>query len=128
MRLLLDTQVLLWAKAQRDRLGKHLATLEDPGNELFVSAVTAWEIVIKSALGKLALPEAPELYVPDRVRSIGASSLAVEQSHALAVARLPDLHRDPFDRLLVAQAECLELTLMTADPVIARYPVATMLV
>jgi PIN domain nuclease of toxin-antitoxin system len=128
VRLLLDTHVLLWAKAQRDRLGKHLATLEDPGNELFVSAVTAWEIVIKSALGKLALPEAPELYVPDRVRSIGASSLAVEQSHVLAVGRLPDLHRDPFDRLLIAQADCLGLTIVTGDPNVAAYPVDTILV
>lgn len=128
MRLLLDTNVLLWAKARPGRLGRHLTTLEDPANELFVSAATAWEIVIKVALGKLALPEAPEVYVPDRVRSMGASSLPIEQSHALAVARLPDLHRDPFDRILVAQADCLGLTIITGDPRVDAYPVDTILV
>lgn len=128
MRLLLDTNVLLWAKSQRARLGRHLATLEDPANELFVSAVTAWEIAVKFALGRLALPEPPETYVPDRVRATGASSLAIEQSHALAVGRLPNLHRDPFDRLLVAQADCLGLTIITGDPKIAAYPVDTILV
>lgn len=128
MRLLLDTNVLLWAKMRPSRLGRHLAALEDPANELFVSAVTAWEIAIKCALGKLALPEPPERYVPDRVRATGASPLPIEQSHALAVARLPNLHRDPFDRMLVAQADCLGLTIMTGDPKLDAYPVDTILV
>jgi PIN domain nuclease of toxin-antitoxin system len=99
--------------------------LEDRRNELIVSAVSSWEIAIKYRLGRLVLPEPPERYVPERLRIIGAKGLAIEHSHALAVAALAPLHRDPFDRLLVAQAALLDLPLMTSDPMIVQYPVAT---
>lgn len=128
MRLLLDTRVLLWLQSRRQRLKEHLTALADPENELIVSVASAWEIAIKYERGKLHLPEPPDAWVPSRVRAIGATSLAIEQSHALATARLPNLHRDPFDRMLVAQADCLGLTIMTGDPKIDAYPVDTILV
>lgn len=128
MNLLLDTQVFLWLQTEPERLGEHLHLVEDRRNDLLVSAASSWEIAIKYQLGRLPLPEVPERYVPRRVRAIGAHAIAVEHSHALAVANLPALHRDPFDRLLVAQAVLLELTLVTADPIVAEYPAPTVLV
>jgi len=128
MKLLLDTHVFLWLLAEPERLGDSLANVEDRRTELWVSAASAWEIAIKHGLGKLSLPEPPEQYVPGRVRAIGASALPVEHAHALAVSSLPPLHRDPFDRLLVAQAQVLGLHLLTADPAVAQYPVETLLV
>ena len=128
MNLLLDTHVFLWLQTEPERLGEHLHLVEDRRNDLLVSAASSWEIAIKYQLGKLPLPEAPERYVPHRVRAIGAHAIAVEHSHALAVANLPALHRDPFDRLLVAQALLLDLTLVTADPAVADYPASTILI
>lgn len=128
MRLLLDTHVFLWLLAQPERLGKRLRLVEDPANELLLSSASSWEIAIKVRLGRLDLPDSPSRYVPDRMRAIGAEPLSVEHSHALGVAELPLLHRDPFDRILVAQARHLELTIVTADPDIARYDVATLTV
>jgi PIN domain nuclease of toxin-antitoxin system len=128
LRALLDTHVFLWLQTEPERVGEHLDTLADPATELLVSAASSWEIAIKSALGRLALPDAPEQWMPDRIRAIGAQPIAVEHGHALAVAGLPAIHRDPFDRLLVAQATALDATLVTADAAVARYPVRTLLV
>lgn len=128
MNLLLDTHVFLWLQTEPDRLGEHLGLVEDRRNDLLVSAASSWEIAIKYQLGKLRLPEVPERYVPHRLRAIGGRGVAVEHSHALEVANLPALHRDPFDRLLVAQARLLDLTLVTADPAVADYPATTILV
>lgn len=122
--MLLDTQVWLWMQAEPDRLSDEARRrLEDARNPLLLSAASAWEIAIKYALGKLALPEAPESYVPDRMRRSGVTPLPVEHSHALRVASLPPHHRDPFDRLLVAQAEVERLPIMTTDPSFGRYGV-----
>ncbi|MGH9017790.1 MAG: type II toxin-antitoxin system VapC family toxin [Acidimicrobiales bacterium] len=128
MRLLLDTHVFLWLLGDPDRLGKGIGPLGDPGNELFLCAASSWEIAVKVRMGRLTLPEDPKRYVPGRMRVIGAQPLVVEHSHALAVAGLPALHRDPFDRLLVAQARDLRLRIVTADEQIARYEVETLLV
>jgi PIN domain nuclease of toxin-antitoxin system len=128
VRLLLDTHVFLWLQTQPERLGDHLALLEDASNDLLVSAASAWEIAIKHASGRLALPEPPERFVPTRIREIGAEPLAIEHAHALAVSRLPDLHSDPFDRMLIAQAGTLDATLVTADERVIRYPVRTVAV
>ena len=128
MILLLDTHVFLWLQTDPERLGEQLPLVADPRTELLLSAVSAWEIAIKHELGKLALPEEPERYVPARMRTIGAQALAIEHSHALAVATIPNLHRDPFDRLLVAQAMLLGLTILTADPAVAQYPVRSILI
>lgn len=126
--LLLDTQIFLWLNTEPERLGHHLPIVEDPNTELLVSAASAWEIAIKHGLGRLALPEAPARYVPSRVAALGASALAIEHAHALGVSSLPELHRDPFDRLLVAQAQLLGVPLMTADQAVAHYDIETILV
>ena len=128
MKLLLDTHVFLWLQASPEQLGEHLGLVEDTRNELVVSAASSWEIAIKYEIGRLRLPEEPDRYVPSRIRMIGAQTLAVEHSHALAVAALPALHRDPFDRLLVAQAQLEALTILTADDAVVQYPVASVLV
>ena len=108
--------------------GRICRLVEDRRNELLVSAVSSWEIAIKYGLGRLPLPEPPERYVPERLRIIGAQALAIEHSHTLAVAALPPLHRDPFDRLLVAQAGLLDLPILTADPQVSQYAVSTLLI
>jgi len=128
LKLLLDTHVFLWLLAEPERLGAQLPLVQDPAVELLVSAASSWEIAIKHGLGRLPLPDSPERYVPDRIRAVGATPLAIEHQHALAVASLPALHGDPFDRLLVAQAKLLDIEILTADPVIARYPVRIRLI
>jgi PIN domain nuclease of toxin-antitoxin system len=128
VRLLLDTHVFLWLQTEPERLGDHLALVEDRGTTLLVSAASAWEIAIKHGLGRLPLPEPPERYVPSRMRAIGAEALPIEHTHALAVAALPALHGDPFDRLLIAQAGAVGATFLTADPAVAQYPAKTLLV
>jgi PIN domain nuclease of toxin-antitoxin system len=126
VKILLDTHTFLWLHTEPERLGEHLSLLEDRRNDLLVSAASSWEIAIKYGLGRLVLPEPPERYVPERLRLMGAKPLGIEHTHALAVAGLPRLHRDPFDRLLVAQAGLLDVPILTADPQIAQYPVRTL--
>ena len=127
-RLLLDTHVFLWLLTEPERLGDGMVTVQAADVELLVSAASSWEIAVKYGLGKIPLPEPPARYVPSRLRAIGAVPVAIEHSHALAVADLPPLHRDPFDRLLVAQALALGLRIVTHDPQVARYPVDAVLV
>lgn len=120
MRLLLDTHVLLWWLADDPRLAEPARLAIGAGeNDVVVSAASAWEIAIKSRLGKVSAPGDLEQQLADN----GFLPLAVEVRHALGVRDLPDHHRDPFDRLLVAQAQIEGLTLVTVDPTIARYDV-----
>lgn len=127
MRLLLDTHCWLWLQAEPARFSPAVTeVLADTSHELLLSAASAWEIAIKYQLGKLPLPAPPSLYVPSRMRSSGTTPLAVLPIHALLVAELPALHRDPFDRLLVAQARHEKLTLVTADDAIGQYDVPTL--
>lgn len=105
------------------RLGDVRTSIESLDNELLLSAASSWEIAIKSALGKLNLPEPPEVYVPSRMKRSGVDALPIQHSHALRVASLPAHHRDPFDRLLVAQAALEGLSLVSADPVFDLYDV-----
>lgn len=124
MRLLLDTQAWLWMVQDPGRLREDLrARLVDPETTILLSAVSAWEIAIKYALGKLPLPAPPRQFVPSRMRRDSVDGLPVTHAHALHVATLPPLHRDPFDRLLVAQAQLEKVPLVTADPQIGRYDV-----
>ncbi|MGH3431881.1 MAG: type II toxin-antitoxin system VapC family toxin [Thermocrispum sp.] len=125
MKLLLDTHTWLWMQAQSQRFSAEaMALLEDLDNELLLSSASSWEIAIKHALGKLPLPSPPEEYVPDRMRSSGVVALPVTHTHALKVAALPEHHRDPFDRMLIAQAKTEQLTILTADRTFERYDVA----
>lgn len=124
MRLLLDTHVWLWLRTEPGRLEEPaLKLVEDPGTDLYLSAASAWEIAIKYRLGKLPLPRSPAEYVPERMRTSGTLPLAVEHAHAVHVASLPLHHRDPFDRLLVAQAQVERMRLVTADPAFEAYDV-----
>jgi PIN domain nuclease of toxin-antitoxin system len=122
MRLLLDTHCWLWLQTEPERFGAEtLRLLEDELNELLLSAASSWEMSIKYALGKLPLPEPPEIYIPSRMAVSGTMGLPVEHAHALHVAKLPNHHGDPFDRMLIAQCSCEHLTLVTADPEIMQY-------
>lgn len=124
MRLLLDTHVWLWWFLEPRRLSeraKGLIAGED--QVLLFSAASSWEIAIKYALGKLKLPEPPSRFVPERIARQAMVPLAVEHSHALRVSELPRHHEDPFDRLLVAQAQLEKATMLTADPLFLLYDV-----
>ena len=124
MRALLDTHVWLWMLTAPERLqGRALELIDDSRNELALSAASSWEIAIKSQLGKLQLPEAPDTFVPDRMRRTGVRGLAISHAHALRTSGLPALHRDPFDRLLIAQAQVESLPIVTSDPIFTRYDV-----
>ena len=124
MRLLLDTGVWLWSLTEPERLNDEArAALEDASNELLLSAASAWEISIKAALGRLPLPEPPSRYIPGRMARTGVTGLAVEHAHAWRVYDLPVHHKDPFDRLLVAQAQAEGLTVVTADARFRSYEV-----
>ena len=118
MRLLLDTHVLLWALTDDPQLTPAARdAITDGRNEVFVSAASAWEISIKRGLGKLRAPKD----LPEQLRRARFDVLPIDLAHALAVESLPDLHRDPFDRMLVAQAISERLTLVTADPQVQQY-------
>ncbi len=124
MRLLLDTHCWLWMQTAPERFSERaLATIREPASELFLSAASSWEIAIKYQLGRLPLPAVPAEYVPSRLESSGVRGLPIEHRHALAVASLPSHHRDPFDRLLIAQAQLERLTLLTTDRQLGAYEV-----
>jgi PIN domain nuclease of toxin-antitoxin system len=124
MRILLDTHAWLWMNAEPERLSPEaLELIQDLSNELLLSAASAWEIAIKAALGKLVLPEPPSRYIPSRMQAGGVTSLPVTVAHAAAVADLPRHHRDPFDRMLVAQAKLERVPILTSDPQLDAYDV-----
>ncbi len=128
MRLLLDTSIVIWLMTNPQRAARQGPALRSDDNELAVSAVCAWEMSIKYALGRLPLPEPPARYVPGAVAVLGATPIPVTHEHALGVAELPPIHGDLFDRLLVAQAIALDATLVTGDAILADYPCETLLV
>ena len=124
MQLLLDTHVFLWAAGDPDQLQTTARTaIEDSANEVLISAGVAWEISIKVALGKLTVPADPTVWFPARVRSFGFRVLDISAAHALAVGGLPSIHRDPFDRIMIAQAQVDGLTFVTRDPELQTYPI-----
>ena len=124
MRILLDTHCWLWFNSTPERFSARTRRLlEEPANELFLSVASVWEIGIKVALGKLQLPEPIDDYVTSRLSADGIVALPISLAHVLRAGRLPPLHRDPFDRMLVAQAQLEELRLLTADKVLAKYDV-----
>ncbi|HUG54121.1 MAG TPA: type II toxin-antitoxin system VapC family toxin [Vicinamibacteria bacterium] len=127
MRLLLDTCTFLWTVGGAKELSPRARDVfSDPANEVFLSAASAWEIAVKHRLGRLPLPAPPEEFVPAQRSAHGIEALPVDEEAALHVAKLPDLHRDPFDRLLIAQALVGGLVLLTPDADIRQYPARTM--
>ncbi len=122
MKLLLDTHLLLWAAGQPERLPEAARVLiEDPSNQLVFSAASLWEIAIKLGLGRADFRADPSLLRRGLLDN-GYMELAITGRHAVAVAGLPPLHIDPFDRMLLAQATADGLLLLTADPAVAQYP------
>jgi PIN domain nuclease of toxin-antitoxin system len=124
MKLLLDTHALIWALGAPERLPQSfLHTLDKPGVTVFASAASSWEIAIKVALGSLKFPVEK---LPTALSDAGFKELRVSIAHGIEMAKLPPIHRDPFDRLLVAQARHEGLTLVTRDPIMRRYPIETL--
>jgi PIN domain nuclease of toxin-antitoxin system len=124
MKLLLDTHAFLWFITGSSRLSAVArAAIEDEANVVYVSAASAWEIAVKSSLGKLTLAEPYDVLLPREIRDNGFTYLGVELTHTARVNVLPFHHRDPFDRLLVAQAMIEGMQLVTADPALKDYGV-----
>jgi len=122
VRLLLDTHLLLWAAGPSPRLsGDARRLIDDPNNELVVSAASLWEIAIKSGLRRPNFRIDAALFRRNLLNN-SYQELAVTSEHAVAVANLPPLHKDPFDRMLVAQSIVEGITLLTSDPLVAQYP------
>jgi PIN domain nuclease of toxin-antitoxin system len=127
VKILVDTQCFLWSFLDPSRLSDIAKEILSAGREdLFFSAASSWEIAIKVGIGKLQLPEPPDEYVPPRIIRAGMTPLDVSHAHALRVHTLPPTHKDPFDRLLVAQAETEGLTILTPDPQIGKYSIQTL--
>ena len=125
--LLLDTHAFLWAASDPGALSASARdAIEDPSSEVYVSAAVAWEVGIKHSLGKLELPLQPAAYVPARIASLGFKALPISLEHALAVSSLPSHHNDPFDRIMIAQAQVEGLVFVTADTIAQRYSVRVM--
>lgn len=125
MRAILDTLTFLWWNMDDQQLSKTAHEfIRDGKNEVFLSAASAWEIASKCARGRLTLPEVPGQYVADRMAAHHFLPLPVQISHALQVFNLPDIHQDPFDRLLVAQSQLEDLPILTADNFIPQYGVS----
>ncbi len=121
MKLLLDTQLLLWAAGQPDRLSPAARkALTDPDNELLFSAVSIWEVTIKNSLGRDDFRVEPRVLRRGLIDN-GYIELPVSSEHAVNVDALPPVHKDPFDRMLLAQAQVEGITLLTADAQLARY-------
>lgn len=127
MRLLLDTCTFLWLITDSPELSPVARErFADPSNEVFLSAASAWEIGIKWRLGRLPLPQPPPGFVPQQREIHGIAALPIDEESALHITRLPDLHRDPFDRMLVSQAIVHGLILLTPDPLVTQYPARTL--
>lgn len=127
MRYLLDTGVFLWSNGAPEKLNRQATTiLSSSSSEVYLSAASSWEIAIKFALHTLRLPTPPSQFVPDALRILSIRSLEISHFHSLAAGELPPHHRDPFDRMLIAQARSEQMVLLTADKVFANYNVETM--
>ena len=124
MRLLFDTHTFLWWITDSSRLSSMVrATISDRNNKLFFSAASAWEIATKAQLGKLLLPKNPEQFISEQLLINSIESLSIHISHAVRVYHLPIHHKDPFDRILVAQSQLENLSILTLDPLISQYDV-----
>ncbi|HXV80353.1 MAG TPA: type II toxin-antitoxin system VapC family toxin [Candidatus Binatia bacterium] len=126
MRILLDTATFLWVVTDAPDLSDDAREwFVDPDNEVYLSSVSTWEIAIKHSLGKLPLPDPPARFIPTQRKDHGIDSLSLDEEATLHLARLPALHKDPFDRMLVCQAVVQNLVILTSDELISQYPVRT---
>ncbi|NEP77912.1 MAG: type II toxin-antitoxin system VapC family toxin [Okeania sp. SIO3B3] len=125
MKIFLDTHIFLWFITKSKRLSeKFYDAISNQDNEVYLSVVSVWETVIKYQLGKLPLPESPEIYLPKERERHLISSLSVDEATITQLAKLPPLHNDPFDRLLLCQSLEDDLIIMTEDKAIISYPIA----
>ncbi|MGD0067473.1 MAG: type II toxin-antitoxin system VapC family toxin [Streptosporangiaceae bacterium] len=122
MSLLLDTHVVLWWLTDDPALPDDIKARLDHDPGIYISAATIWEVTIKQAIGKLAVPAD----LPERIRDSGFAALPISFEHAMTAGRLPLIHRDPFDRMLVAQAKCEDLTLVTRNSNCQKYEVSVL--
>ncbi len=123
MKVLLDTCTFLWISADDQELSQTAREVfQSPENEVFLSSVSAWEIAVKHALGRLPLPEKPATYVPKLRRLHAIEPLPLNEEATLHITRLPDLHKDPFDIMLICQAIVLGMVLLTPDELVTQYP------
>ncbi len=126
MKVLLDTCAFLWiAGGARQMSARALEIYQTPDNEVFLSAASAWEISLKHGLGELSLPEPPERFVPNARARHGLTTLPIDEESALHASKLPLLHRDPFDRILISQSIVHGMAILTPDPLITQYPART---
>jgi PIN domain nuclease of toxin-antitoxin system len=124
MKALLDTHTFLWWTTEDSRLSKRVdRMIREGSNVLYLSAASGWEMAIKAKIGKLKVQESIERLVLDRLSRYSMLGLPIQLSHALHVETLPPHHRDPFDRMLVAQSQVEEMPILTSDPLIAQYDV-----
>jgi PIN domain nuclease of toxin-antitoxin system len=124
MKVLLDTHTFLWWIMDDPQLSSRAREIMEAGDtEVFLSAASGWEIAIKSRLGRLKLPADLHSFMAEQLRINAIQVLPIQMAHALHVATLPDHHRDPFDRMLVAQSQLERLPILTGDPLIAQYAV-----
>ncbi len=127
MKILLDTHIFLWFISGDSRLSTELRdAIRDSDNAIYLSVISVWESSIKYQLGKLPLPEPPEIYLPRQRDLHQITSLAIDERSVIQLAKLPPLHRDPFDRMLICQALENELTIATVDGAIRDYSVSVM--
>jgi PIN domain nuclease of toxin-antitoxin system len=127
LKYLLDTRVFLWSAGAPEKLNERAVHLLSASNsELYLSAVSSWEIAIKFAVGSLKLLTQPSEFVPRAMRALALRALDVTHLHSLSAGELPPHHRDPFDRMLIAQARSESFVLLTSDTVFRRYDVETL--
>ncbi len=126
MKLLLDTCTFLWIIEQAAELSDTVSALfSDPANEVYLSTISVWEILVKYQLGRLPLPDFPEQFIVEQRKLHRIEMLALQEEAVTQLLRLPEYHKDPFDRMLVCQAIAHGLTLLTPDKAIRQYPIAT---
>jgi len=124
MKILLDTHIFLWLISGDSRLPEWMKEpILNLENEVYLSIVSLWEIIVKYQLGKLPLPSPPEVYIPEQRENHMISTLSLDEESVVKLALLPDIHRDPFDRMLVCQALSKNLVIATIDPKVQAYPV-----
>ena len=127
MKILLDTHIFLWFISGDIQLSTDVRDMiREPDNEIYLSAVSVWEGIVKYQLGKLPLPEHPETYLPKQRDLHQIASLNLDENSVIQLAKLPSLHRDPFDRMLICQALQYGLTIATVDAVVRAYSVSVL--
>ena len=127
MKYLLDTHIFIWWTLDHPKLsGSAKATISDTDNLIYVSSASTWEIAIKSSVGKLSLPESPEIFVRKQLDMNDFNVLDITVGHSLGILELPMHHKDPFDRILIAQAKYEDMIIITEDPLIKQYKVNVM--